>query len=101
MVEGEAGARGFLCPGTTIVGFSAANRSRAAIQFFRLSGVVSPTYMRHWLYTTSPATIRPIDGTCRDVVSGLSVWPCSEYSHRSPSALWMFFISVRCGLILL
>jgi hypothetical protein len=25
------------------------------------------TYMRHWLYTTSPATIRPIDGTYRDV----------------------------------
>ena len=44
---------------------------------FGSRGVVSPTYMRHWLYTTSPATIRPIDGTCRDVVSGLSVWPCS------------------------
>jgi hypothetical protein len=24
------------------------NRSSAAIQFFRLSGVVSSTYMRHW-----------------------------------------------------
>src|SRR5580700_1416587 len=66
MVEGESGAPGFLWPATTIDGFSAANRSSAAIQFSRLSGVVSPTYMRHWLYTTSPATIRPIDGSTID-----------------------------------
>src|SRR5271169_4307778 len=69
MIEGESGAPGFLWPATTIDGLSAAKRSSAAIQFFRLSGVVSPTYMRHWLYTTSPATTRPIAGTYRDVVS--------------------------------
>ena len=48
IAEGESGAPGFLSPDTTIAGFSAANRSSAAIQFFRLSGVVSPTYMRQW-----------------------------------------------------
>ena len=68
------------------------NGLAAAIQFFRLSGVVSPTYMRHWLYTTSPATIRPIDGTCRDVESGLSVRPCSMMRNSWPSR-----VNVSCS----
>ncbi|MDX6364843.1 MAG: hypothetical protein QOC85_3874 [Streptomyces sp.] len=43
------GALGFLWPATAIFGCSAASRSSASIQLRRLSGVVSPTYMWHWL----------------------------------------------------
>ena len=49
--------------------------------FSALEGV-SPMYMRHWLYTTSPATIRPMDGTCREVVSALNAAAsggCNEF----------------------
>ena len=53
---------------------------------------VSPTYMWHWLYTTSPATTRSIDGTYRDVVSGLSVWPCSMMRNSWPSR-----VNVSCS----
>jgi hypothetical protein len=43
MIAGLSGAPGFLWPAITVLGFNAAKRSSAAIQFARLSAVVSPT----------------------------------------------------------
>ena len=59
-------------------GSGSPNRSSAAIQFFRLSGVVSPTYMWHSLYTTSPATIRGRSMEHKETsrIRDLSVRPC-------------------------
>jgi hypothetical protein len=43
MAAGVSGAPGFLWPATAVFGFSAARRFSAAIQFSRLSAVVSAT----------------------------------------------------------